>query len=350
MNESFADFSFYNTSLEYSEDPLSFIHSMTENTVKGKCYVSVFGGLTANSEMEALTGHTMAFFPTGTVIYEQFRQSNISGMAEYFNNLGYRSIAMHPNLATNWSRDKVYESMGFDEFYSQADFENPEYVRWISDKSTYDKIIELYENKNEDEQLFVFDVTMQGHGGYYTQTNWEHPVTLESADYSYTDEYLSSTYVSDKAFQYLIEYFEQQEEPTLIFMFGDHQPQLQTGFHELLLGKSQAELTLEETQQKYVTPFVLWTNYEIESKDDTEISTNQISSVVKENAGLKLTSYEKFIQSFSEHIPLINQNGYQDTDGVWHSFDEEGNEEDNEWLKKYEWIQYGIYCDGIEVK
>ncbi len=349
MNESFADFDFYDSnSVKFSEDPLPFIHSLTKNTIKGRCYVSVFGGLTANSEMEALTGHSMAFFPAGTVIYQQFAKPEIKGLAEYFNALDYQSVAIHPNLGTNWNREVVYENMGFDRFITGNDFQDPEYVRWISDKATYDKIIELYEKKKEGQPLFAFDVTMQGHGGYYTKTDWDYPITLKSADFSYANEYLSSTYVSDQAFQYLINYFSKVDEPTVIFMFGDHQPALETGFHELLLGKSQADLNLEETQSKYVTPFVLWTNFTIKEDGEACISSNQIGTLIKENAGLPLTSYDRFLEAFHQNIPLINQNGYMDGDGKWHELKDAG--EYGKWLKEYSWIQYGIYCDGLKVR
>lgn len=37
-------------------------------------------------------------------------------------------------------------------------FKNPEYVRYISDKESYKKVIERYKNKKEGQPLFVFDM------------------------------------------------------------------------------------------------------------------------------------------------------------------------------------------------
>ena len=42
------------------------------------------------------------------------------------------------------------------------------------------------------------------------------------------NQYLSLIHESDKALEYLISYFEECEEPTLIVMFGDHYPTLPT--------------------------------------------------------------------------------------------------------------------------
>ena len=51
--------------------------------------------------------------------------------------------------------------------YFKDDFHNPEILRtYISDWTTYQKIIERYEQKSSDEKLFMFDVTMQNHGSY----------------------------------------------------------------------------------------------------------------------------------------------------------------------------------------
>ena len=44
---------------------------------------------------------------------------------------------------------------------------------YVSDASCMDKIIQLYEQKEEGRPLFVFNVTMQNHGGYdQTYTNF----------------------------------------------------------------------------------------------------------------------------------------------------------------------------------
>ena len=38
------------------------------------------------------------------------------------------------------------------------------------------------------------------------------------------EQYLTLANETDQAFQMLVDYFSQQEEPTIILMFGDHQP------------------------------------------------------------------------------------------------------------------------------
>lgn len=82
--------------------------------------------------------------------------------------LGYQTAAIHPYLSTSWNRTNVYRFFGFEAQYYQDDFAaDASRVRdYISDSASYKKIFELYENKRENTPLFVFNVTMQNHGGY----------------------------------------------------------------------------------------------------------------------------------------------------------------------------------------
>jgi phosphoglycerol transferase MdoB-like AlkP superfamily enzyme len=65
MNESLADLSVLGE-FTTNEDYMPFMHSLTENTVKGNLYVPVLGAGTSNTEFEFITGHTTAFLPAGS--------------------------------------------------------------------------------------------------------------------------------------------------------------------------------------------------------------------------------------------------------------------------------------------
>ncbi|MFQ8776335.1 MAG: hypothetical protein ACLR78_01055 [Roseburia sp.] len=55
--------------------------------------------------------------------------------------------------------------------------------KYVSDNSCVDKIIELYEKKEEGTPLFVFNVTMQNHGGYSdTYDNFTPDITVEGVE------------------------------------------------------------------------------------------------------------------------------------------------------------------------
>ncbi len=129
--------------------------------------VSTFGGGTATTEFEVLTGDSMAFLPYDCSAYQVFVKSETPGLISGLDSLGYQTAALHPYLATSWNRPHVYRASVLtpvlrDDFAADA-----ARVRgYISDSADYRKIIELYEAKRADAPLFVFNVTMQNHGGY----------------------------------------------------------------------------------------------------------------------------------------------------------------------------------------
>ncbi|MCR5587462.1 MAG: LTA synthase family protein [Lachnospiraceae bacterium] len=345
MNESLADFSLVNNTVSFNKDPLPYIHSMKENTIKGIDYVSVFGAGTSNSEFEAMTGNTMKFFPSGSNVYQQFTHKSTFSLPSYLKELGYECLAVHPSSGTNWNRVNAYTAMDFDEFITIDNFKNPEYIRYISDKESYKKVIEQFENKKKGKPLYVFDMTIQNHGGYLTNTDWDDPIKVSNAYYTETDEFLSSTHVSDEAFEYLIDYFNEYSEPTIICMFGDHFPSVETEFYEQILGKESSEWDLNDIQKRFGTPFILWANYDIPETDSLSISNNYLENLLLKQSGLELPIYNKYIEQVSKVIPAMNVNGYMDYNGEWHYYDKSEPDDVSELLDSYELLQYAYYSD-----
>ncbi len=345
MNESLADYDLI-AKTNYNRDPLAYIHSLKENTIFGKDYVSVYGAGTSNSEFEAMTGNTMTFFPSGCNVYQQFMHDTTFSMAYYLKSLGYGTFAVHPSSGANWNRINTYQSMRFDRFITIDDFKNPEYIRYISDKESYKKVIELYEGKKKDTPMFVFDMTIQNHGGYLTNTNWKEPVYVKGSYYAEAKEFLSATKVSDDAFRYLVNYFKHADEPTIICMFGDHQPSIETEFYEEIFGKNQNDWSFEDLQKRFVTPFIVWANYDIPEGQDAVLSNNYIENLVLKQAGLPLPLYNQYIEKVSEEIPVMNVNGYMDHSGKWHKYDTDKPKAVQELLDNYELLQYGYYSDS----
>ncbi|MCR5202324.1 MAG: sulfatase-like hydrolase/transferase [Lachnospiraceae bacterium] len=345
MNESFADFSLVNDTISYNKDPLPFIHSMSDNTIKGLDFVSVFGAGTSNSEFEAMTGNTMTYFPSGSNVYQQFMHSSTYSLPSYLKSLEYTTYAVHPSTGNNWNRIATYDSMKFDDFITIEDFKNPEYIRYISDKESYKKVIELYEKKKKDEKLYIFDMTIQGHGGYLTNTDWRNPIYVQNSYFDETKEFLSSTRVSDDAFKYLIDYFSKEKEPTIICMFGDHFPKVEQLFYEDLLGKEESDWELEDIQKRYGTPYILWANYDIPESSDIVLSNNYLENMLLKEAGIELPLYNKFIEKLSKQVPAMNVNGYMDKEGKWHTYDDNDDDELKKLFNDYKLLQYGYYSD-----
>ena len=82
-------------------------------------------------------------------------------------NTAYETVAIHPYEKSGYNRAVAYQSFGFDDFITQDDFGEYTITRkFMSDRDDYKKVIEVFEEKEEGTPLFVFNVTMQNHGGY----------------------------------------------------------------------------------------------------------------------------------------------------------------------------------------
>lgn len=322
MNEAYSDLSMlgdYQTNMDYHP----YTGTLRENTTQGKLYVSVFGGATSDTEYEFLTGNSMAVMPQNSVPYQQFITDPTDSLASTLKAQGYYNIAIHPYQGSGYKRDMVYPLLGFDEFLTEKDFDHPKRIRsFISDQSSYEKIIEVFEKKEKDQPLFIFNVTMQNHGGYSGTQIFEDADTVrltQLTGYPDVEQYLSLLRQSDLAFQTLVDYFSELEEPTIILLFGDHQPVVYSEFH------NQQEMQLGEGiyKERYEVPFLLWANYDIAEDDVDSISANYLSSYLLKTAGLQLTAYQKYLLQLYQEIPVINAHFYIDKDNVCHRFSDQ---------------------------
>lgn len=311
MNESFSDLSVLGD-FETNEDYMPFIHSLeqgAENTVTGMLNVSVCGGNTANTEFEFLTGNTMAFLPQGSIPYQQYINGDLKALPDYLKTLGYQTIATHPYNAGGWERDTVYPMLGFNESVFKDEYVNPQYVRqYISDESCVDKIIEFYENKETDKPLFVFNVTMQNHGGYQDQYgNFTTDISVKDSTNFSLQQYLSLVKLSDSALESLISYFKDADEKTVIVFFGDHQPSDAVASTVLAKnGMSWNHLTEEQQKLRYQVPYVVWANYDIDEETGADTSANYLAAEVLERAGVPLDEYRSYLMHLKTEYPVIS--------------------------------------------
>ncbi len=311
MDESFADFTVIgdlNTNIEVTP----FLDSLTENTVRGYALSSVFGGGTANSEYEMLSGNSMAFLPTGSIVYQQYISTEVSTLVSYMKRLGYSTFATHPYNPSGWMRTTVYPLLSFDGYSFIDSYPKQNLLReYVSDQEMFEYIIAQYEARDTDTPFFLFGVTMQNHGGYtYEGENYEQTITLEGYTGSYprAEQYLSLIHETDAAMEYLIGYFQSVEEPVVILFYGDHLPSLEEDFYTELYGGSFS--TLDEQQLQYTVPFLIWANYDIEEQEVALTSLNYLSTYLMDAAGLPKTAYQTFLTDLEDAIPAINSQGY----------------------------------------
>jgi len=347
MNESFADLRVLGE-FETNREVTPFLDSLVDEAITGFAYSSVFGGTTANAEYEFLTGNTTALLPEGSVPYQLYVNDHTSALPEQLKTLGYTTFGMHPYLESGWNRVPVYEDIGFSEAIFIDDFENRKYMRnYVTDRSNYENLTRVFARKTKaDAPVFIFNVTMQNHSGYDVPFHTAAHLVGEMQDeYPTVDQYLTLMRESDMALEYLISYFEGVEEPTVVMLFGDHQPNVSNEFHEKMLGGPLDSLSVEDLQKRQMTPYFIWANFPIEAPENTSVSMNYLAPLLLETAGLPLTGYQKFLLELMEALPVVNSVGYVDAGGVNTAYRDELDPNCAELLNAYEMLEY---CEVFE--
>lgn len=339
MNESLADYT-YIGNLKTNEPVMPYYESMQENTIKGHTLVCITGGGTAKTEYEFLTGNSVKRFP-GMVPYVSYFTHDQYSLVTTLEAQGFGSAAMHPYKGSNWKRPQAYQLLNFDHFYTQDDFDDSyERVRgFISDRANYEKILEVIDQKqNRDDPFFLFDITMQNHGGY-TRNTIDQTIQVDGYSDDQAENFLALERKSDDALRYLIETLKNYDEPTMVIMFGDHYPNLPESFTETISGKTEQELSLGEKMHYYATPFLIWANYDLPEADDVVTSTNFLGTLALSLSGWDMADYNKYLEDMMYRIPALNHMGYLDSTGLYRSWND-ATEEDAQKELDYEYLQY----------
>ncbi len=356
MNESLSELKVagdFTTNQEY----FPFLDSLTENTVRGSLCVPVFGAMTSNTEFEFLVSDSMAMLPFGSVAYQFYVKPGVRSLVSVLKDQGYYSVALHTYPRENWNRDRCYQNMGFDEFLDMDSFEGSPMLRsYYSDMADYQKIIQVVEEKEHPEdKLFIFDVTMQNHGGYdVLHDNFSQEIYLTGScegKYPKADQYLSLMKASDDAFRQLVEYFRQCPEPTMIVLFGDHQPGVEDEFYDEIAGIPSYEVEDAKRLMWYQTPFVIWTNYQQPSEDMGKMGSVYLSAHMLRLANLEMSPFHHFLLRMWESLPVVHPMGLYERDGAYYSWSQAESPECPymDLVMDYEYLVYNHSLDGRTV-
>jgi len=333
-------------SVTYSEDPLSFFHSLHAQQSQNYLISPAFAGATANVEFEALTGFSNAFLPYGSIPYQQYVNRPTPSLASLFSSMGYETTAIHTYHGWFWRRNRVYKHFGFDEFLDIQEFTKAQKKGlYIGDDALTDRIVtELAEAKKP---KFIFAVSMQNHSPYAADRYADKTIKassphLGSAQRDMLEVYAQGVKDADRAFENLVKAVEASGKPTLILFFGDHLPFLgpdldiyrRTGFFKPETGP----INLESAIRTKRNPFVLWSNFNAPVQVGT-ISPAFFPTIITRALGLKHPFYSDVLGSVMADWPVVELSLSHDKYGAVKSINEAKNDPK---LKAYQWIQHDI--------
>ena len=339
LNESWFDWRQV-TEFETDRPVMPFIDSL-ENCIKGFAVGPQDRSGTSLSEYELLTSNSLSMLPGITPFTQRNLEGNYS-VASYLESLGYTTAAMHPASSINYNRRLVYPQLKFDRIFFEGDalFQDANDVRGrVADESAFQAAKTILDEKEAGAPALVYLLTIQNHGGYILGNECmeeEYRITIQKGFdlcREGAEEYLSLLRCMDDAFEKLIGEIENEAEPTIVCMVGDHGPTLGAEIESPYEG-------YEWSQRQRGTPFIIWANYPIDVYNAGYISMVQLMPLLMKTADLPLSPYYQTILDVSEEYPVLGAAFYQDADGNFGNYSFTETVPQSALLKQYFYFEY----------
>ena len=296
--ESFMDPS-YVKELSFNMNPIPNFTKLKEECSSGFLTMPAIGAGTANSEFEVLSGFDVAYFGAGEYPYKTVLGSTTcETMATQFKKLGYSTHVMHNHDGTFYDRYIVYKNLGFDTFTPMEYMYDVEHTQknWEKDNVLTGEIMKTL--KSTEDKDFIFTVSVQGHGRYPSELDYEnysYPVKVtgtgsEELDNEWT-YYCNQLHEMDEFIKDLIEELKNYDEDVVLVMYGDHLP----GF----------ELTNDDVENGnlYQTEYFMWSNMKHFIDKDEDIPAYDLSTKLFDVIGLEKSAMQKVHTLYSEDDP-----------------------------------------------
>ncbi len=341
MLEAYNDFSKFDV-IDFNEDIYEKFHEIQNNSISGNLITSVFGGGTIVTERNFLTGY---------YDFSNFRKKTNS-YVWYFKEQGYITESMHPIYGAFYNRNTVNINLGFDNYYNYENKFSKVSTSFLKDYDFFDYIIEGYENaKVIGQPYFNFSVTYQNHGPYYSSEYDGKEYFFDNMGYNIgayntINEYFSGIKKTNIALEKLINYFDNEEEPVIIILFGDHNPFLgdnALAYNELGINLDLS--TIDGFLNYYQTPYIIHANNsakEVFNKSfvgtgDT-ISPMFLMNILFNYCELSGNEYLQYMENMRETIDVINDNYYKINDDFISP--EEISKDIKDKIEEYKFINY----------
>ncbi len=270
--------------LRTGNDPLKNYRLLASRFPSGELIVPSFGGATINTEFEVLTGLSTSFLPRGTYPFLQYMTRDLTSIASFLRDDGWRTVGVHTYDREFYSRNLVYPMLGFNEWYGVEDMMRYDVSGgYLSDTLLADTIADLLTGNDADSVKLpprkknyagqmIFAISMENHLPYSSNKYEDDVVNILNDDLAATEHstltgYLNGTARADAALKYLTQRLSEIPERTLLVFFGDHLPPFDGQTVYTKLGMLDTPTAFDWTaQQRYnlhATPLLIWANYPI---------------------------------------------------------------------------------------
>lgn len=310
MLEAYNDFSKFDT-IDLGIDVYKNFHDLQKESIHGNLVTNIFAGDTIQTERSFITGyfnHPKYFKITNSFVW-------------YLKEQGYRTEAMHPIYGWFYNRRNINHYLGFDSF----DFYENKYKDiqedFFDDYEFFDFILDGYkESKGQNMPYFNFTVTYQNHGPYSDERFSNNQFLLKKSEYdnktyNIINNYLAGIDKTDKALKKLIDNLRNDKEPTVVVIFGDHNPWLgKDAIGYDMMGINLDLSTVDGFKNYFETPYIIWGNEAARkavNKDfvgvGNDVSPNFLMSELFHYLGWEGNEYMQYMMNVKEYFDVTNK-------------------------------------------
>lgn len=284
--------------LTFSENPLPNFTKLMEEWDSGYFSVPVVGAGTVNTEFEVLTGMNLDDFGPGEYPFKTvMKNTTCESIAYDLMENGWNTMAVHNNTGGFYGRNNIYARLGIQQFTSVEYMQVNDYtpMGWAKDFVLTDYIFKSLEStKGQD---FVLTISVQGHGSYPSDADYERVIEVEDIwNESLREQvtyYINQIYEMDQFIGELVAALEEFNEDTILVMYGDHLPSL--GFTDSQM----------ESGSIYDTEYFIWNNMGLEFGDE-DIEAYQLSSKLLQAIGVETGVINKYHQTYKGTEEYLN--------------------------------------------
>lgn len=360
LSESFSDPQRLN-GIEYDRELMPNIKSYEKDDDKivTDLLVNPYGTLSTNSEFEVLTGASLVFFNPSYVAYNQYYNDNLKGknqsLINEFNNNGYETMYLTPWGETSYRSKYVYSILGADKTIYGKDLNGKLKGTFYSDESIVNDIYDQLKTTSKGNYKFIMAASGQNHFPYldkYKESDYDVKIKSTKYDKEATNmfrSYAQGIYDADKALNQLYKKIQNLDTPTIVVMFGDHQP---------YMGKK--DNTSDYLQNSYfntndeiindirlhTTKAVILANFKLDTSDNLKfINSSYLGAYVLNKMDLKVSDYFKFVDYSRKTIPVFNRSVIYNSKTNTYTKMDQATKREKGAINNYKNVQYYKFFD-----
>lgn len=297
MSEALADFRRFDDQLDLNiGDTYAGFDAVAAEGYRGTAIVPTYASWTVRTEFELNFGLPVRSLNDPNMPQRILLDRAQPTIASYYKSWGYSTAYVHPFMGSFYSRQRVYANFGFDKLMFDEDFTVPinYYGTYIDDKTVFNQVEKLI--KETDEPLFLHTTTMQNHQPY---DQGEDPDD-EMGNYF---QWIGKT---SQDFEAFINDLKEIDEPTVVFIIGDHYPSLKgenSVYDQLGMNGNNCSVLYEQ-------PYIIWSNDDLDysSIPDEEFSTFYAPYVLMNLIDTPRDSFIQAMMDKMETVPVYSTN------------------------------------------